>query len=121
MRRVARCAVMIAGAGGLILSGAAPAMASWSPWSLGQSWGWNNRPTMDLDSDVFCQPDQYICANGPVNSGNLKNSQNVEIKGDANDSGSHDNVTGSLNSDNSVEGTAINGRNNIQNIGTRRR
>jgi hypothetical protein len=121
MGRVARCAVMIAGAGGLILSGAAPAAASWSPWPLGQSWGWNNRPTMNLDSDMFCRPDQNICANGAVNSGNLSNSQNVTFSGDANDSGSPDQIVGSPNSDNTVEGPAVNSRNDTQNIGTRRR
>jgi hypothetical protein len=104
MTRATRYTVIAAGAGSLLLAGAAPALAA--------------RPA----DWTRCAPKVRVCANGPVNSGNLKDSQNVKVTGNPNDSVSPINVVGSPGSNITIQGSAVNSWNNHQQIsGSHRR
>ncbi|MFJ4847795.1 MULTISPECIES: hypothetical protein [unclassified Streptomyces] len=98
MTRAVRYALVTAGAGTLLLCAGAPALAA------------------PDDIRARCTPDARFCANGPVNSGNLHNSQNVTINGTTNNSGNPNNVIGSPNSANTYEGPGNNSWNNVQQI-----
>lgn len=99
MTRAVRYALVTTGAGTLLLCAGAPALAA--------------TPT---DIRARCTPNTRICANGPVNSGNLHNSQNVTINGTTNNSGNPNNVIGSPNSANTYDGPGDNSWNNVQQI-----
>ncbi|MFF3562176.1 hypothetical protein ACFYXS_19265 [Streptomyces sp. NPDC002574] len=99
MTRAVRYALVTAGAGTLLLCGTGPASAAGS-----------------TDVRARCTPDTRFCANGPVNSGNMNNSQNVTINGTANYSGNPDIAMGSQNSNNTYEGPGDNSWNNVQQI-----
>ncbi|MCD0481817.1 hypothetical protein LO771_05170 [Streptacidiphilus sp. ASG 303] len=112
---------MGAGAAGLLLPGAASASAASWDGPPGLLWDFPDGNRTDIDADVRCAEGTRICANGPVHSGNLSNSQNVRLDGSANDSGSPTNIVGSPNSNNTTEGGGDNSRNNEQYLGSGRR
>ncbi|MDX3073436.1 hypothetical protein ACIP98_01025 [Streptomyces sp. NPDC088354] len=99
MTRAVRYALMTAGAGTLLLAGTAPALAA-GP----------------ADVRARCTPNTRVCANGPVDSGNLNNSQNVTINGTANNSGNPIIAIASPNSSNTYDGSGDNSWNNIQQL-----
>ncbi|MBL1091137.1 MULTISPECIES: hypothetical protein [unclassified Streptomyces] len=103
MKKRTRVSIVIAGACGMLLAagGVSPAMA-WDGGYGGFGTGGNV-----IDSDVWasfhsiirCSPRARVCVNGPVNSGNTKNSQNVHMSGNNSDSGSPTNSNGNTNVD----------------------
>jgi len=121
MRKAVRRLAVAAGAAGLLLTGAAPAAASadWPFDSVGNgdsNVSGNSERLWTGGLHVYCRGGERICANGPVNSGNLKNSQNVTVKGSSNNSADVKAVSGSVNSQGYYEGPRTNSGNNVQNI-----
>ncbi|MEV5511123.1 hypothetical protein [Streptomyces orinoci] len=104
----------VAGLLGLLLAGAgaSPAMA------------WGSGP-FDADGDTYirfqagfsCEGETRTCVNGPVNSGNSSNSQNVRLSGSSSNSGSPANNSGSVNSGSTGTGAAAGSSNHQQHIG----
>ncbi|MGW2629690.1 hypothetical protein ACWC2K_10195 [Streptomyces chattanoogensis] len=82
MKKTRRTHHVIACACGVLmaLGGATPALA----WS-GYDWGGsaNGDTWIEMDSILVCKDRARICVNGPVNSGNVRNAQNVSLSGTA--------------------------------------
>ncbi|MGY4970007.1 hypothetical protein ACWGCC_12390 [Streptomyces nigrescens] len=103
MKNMARVNVVIAGACGLLLAvgGASPAQA----WDGGGLFGgggdgvWNSDTIANFHAGFNCSHRARICINGPLNSGNVRNSQNVYLSGSNSNSGSPTNVNGNTNDD----------------------
>ncbi|MCK7623773.1 hypothetical protein MUU72_11805 [Streptomyces sp. RS10V-4] len=103
-----------AGLCGLLLAGAgtSPALA------------WGDGP-FDANGDTIvrfvagfrCEGRARYCINGPVNSGNSKDSQNVRLTGNPSNSGSPVASNGSLNSGTTSTGAASGSANHLQHIG----
>ncbi|WP_241777750.1 hypothetical protein [Streptomyces sp. CT34] len=100
---MARINILLAGVVGLLLAGSAasPAMA------------WGDGPG-DADGDTYISFDagfscegrtSKICINGPVNSGNVRNAQNVSTTGNPGSTGSPVSNSGSNNSGSSATGS----------------
>ncbi|WP_079064434.1 hypothetical protein [Streptomyces sp. NRRL F-4489] len=100
------CGLLLAGAG------ASPAMA------------WGDGP-FDANGDTFvrfvagfrCEGRARYCINGPINSGNTKDAQNVHLNGNPSNSGSPVASNGSLNSGDTSTGAASGSANHLQDLG----
>ncbi|MGW1376029.1 hypothetical protein ACWD6P_17370 [Streptomyces sp. NPDC002446] len=116
---MARVKFVIAGACGLLLAvgGASPAQA-WDGFDgYGGDGVWNSDTIADFRAIIRCGPRAKLCVNGPVNSGNVKNAQNVYVKGNPNDSGSPTNTNGNTNDDaGGTTGVENQSSNKVQNI-----
>ncbi len=113
MKQAARFAVVTAGAGGLLLCGAATALAR----PADSAWAGRSTALTEIQAKVRCDRAVRLCAN----SGNLKDSQNIYVTGNLNNAANPNNSVDSPNSNNSVEGDSHNSRNYEQYIiGTRR-
>ncbi|WP_407287094.1 hypothetical protein [Streptomyces sp. BP-8] len=116
---MARVKYVIAGACGLLLAvgGASPAQA----WDGFDGYGdgvWNSDTIASFHAILRCGPRAKICVNGPVNSGNVKYAQNVDMTGNPNNSGSPTNVNGNTNDDaGGTTGAESKTSNNVQHIG----
>ncbi|MFJ6213543.1 hypothetical protein ACIQGZ_09450 [Streptomyces sp. NPDC092296] len=109
---------MAVAAGGLLLTGASPVSASSFDWPFGARGEVDHfGDSVNVDAGLSCRQGERVCANGPVDSGNLRNSQNVSVKGGANNTGNLNIVVGSLNSTGSYEGPQTNSNNSVQNVG----
>nr|WP_237550736.1 hypothetical protein [Streptomyces sp. SID8354] len=103
----------IAGLFGLLLvgNGVTPAMAS----------AWGDGP-FNANGDTFnkfiatfeCEGRARYCINGPVNSGNIKNAQNVGINGSPSSSGTPTSNSGSNNSGSTGSGSSSGSSNKQQ-------
>ncbi|MEV4433541.1 hypothetical protein [Streptomyces sp. NPDC049555] len=79
----------------------------------------------DADGDTYirfhagftCEGRARTCVNGPVNSGNSSNAQNVRITGNPSSSGSPTNNAGSVNSGSTGTGAAAGSANEQQDLG----
>ncbi|ARF57250.1 hypothetical protein B1H19_26530 [Streptomyces gilvosporeus] len=116
MMNSARVKSLIAGACGVLLAmgGASPALASdgfdvWGGSGNGDTW-------VEMDSILVCKHRAKICVNGPLNSGNLKNSQNVYLSGNQSNSGSPTNINGASEADNTGKGNENDSENNTQKV-----
>ncbi|MEU9122451.1 hypothetical protein AB0C96_21755 [Streptomyces sp. NPDC048506] len=116
-----RVKFIIAGACGLLLAvgGASPAMAWDGPYD---EWGadgvFNSDTFADFRAVLHCGPRAKVCVNGPANSGNVKNAQNVWLSGNNSDSGSPTNVNGTTNDDaGGTTGAENKTSNDIQHVG----
>ncbi|MEU3355826.1 hypothetical protein [Streptomyces sp. NPDC037389] len=116
MKSISRTRMAIAGLFGLLLAGggASPAMA------------WGGDGPFDASGDTFVRFHAGFscegraarsCVNGPVNSGNSSNSQNVRISGNPSDSGSPVDNSGSVNSGSSGTGAAAGSSNHQRQLG----
>lgn len=115
MKSINRTRMAIAGLSGLLLvgGGASPAMA-WGgdgPFSAGGD------TFVRFHAGFTCEGRSRACVNGPVNSGNSSNSQNVRINGNPSDSGSPTNNSGSVNSGSTGSGAAAGTSNHQQQLG----
>ncbi|MGW7578841.1 hypothetical protein [Streptomyces sp. NPDC054765] len=118
MKNIARINVVVAGACGLLLAvgGGSPAQA----WGGGDG-VWDSDTFASFHSGLHCPRGARVCVNGPLNSGNLVNSQNLYMSGNSNDSGSPVNVNGNTNSHNETHGVESRTRNHLQNVGRHHR
>ncbi|MEU9110381.1 hypothetical protein AB0D04_00970 [Streptomyces sp. NPDC048483] len=116
MKKSARTNHWIAGACGVLLAlgGATPAMA----WSGYEDWGGsaNGDTWIEMNSNLVCRHRARVCINGPVNSGNLRNSENIYIGGTASNSGSPTNTNGTTDSGNTAKGNEADSENNQQKL-----
>lgn len=121
MKKMARVKFVVAGACGLLLAvgGASPAMASDGPFDgYGGDGVWNSDTIANFRTVLRCGPRARICVNGPVNAGNLRNSQNVRLNGNISDSGSPTNDNGNTNVDSGgTTGAENKTGNDIQHVG----
>ncbi|KUL36055.1 hypothetical protein ADL22_26175 [Streptomyces sp. NRRL F-4489] len=121
----------VAGACGLVLFGTAPARAQTVPEGslLSAVAGADLGTVTGMISGVMCNNrladfnyrspanrSPHPCVNGPVHSGNSKNSNNFVNHGNPVDSGNIEAASGSTNSLNSVTGSERNSSNDIQRI-----
>ncbi|MGY5130684.1 hypothetical protein [Streptomyces nigrescens] len=122
MKNMPRVNFVIAGACGLLLAagGASPAQA----WDGGGLFGgggdgvWNSDTIANFHAGFNCTDRARICINGPLNSGNVRNSQNVQLSGTNSNSGSPTNVNGNTNDDaGGTTGAENKSDNNQQHIG----
>ncbi|MFF2806088.1 hypothetical protein ACFVT2_02715 [Streptomyces sp. NPDC058000] len=98
----------------LVGGGASPAMA----------WGYGDGP-FEASGDTFnrfvagfrCEGRVRFCINGPVNSGNTKNAENVRINGSPSSSGSPTSSSGSNNSGTTGSGATSGSSNQMKNLG----
>nr|WP_237694826.1 hypothetical protein [Streptomyces sp. SID5468] len=98
----------MAAAGGLLLAaGGTSSAAGWhGGWLLdSDDGGWHGDSYGDLSSEFRCGKRAEFCINGAVDSGNVKDAQNVYINGSPNDSGGPTNINGSVNVDNTIKNT----------------
>ncbi|MEU5239675.1 hypothetical protein ACH4UR_13060 [Streptomyces lydicus] len=88
MKKMARVDMVIAGACGLLLAlgGASPAQADENPFGSDDG-VFNSDTWADFNASFRCTRRAAICANGPVNSGNVRNAQNVYVSGNNKNSG----------------------------------
>ncbi|MCL7490189.1 MULTISPECIES: hypothetical protein [Streptomyces] len=119
---MARVNFVIAGACGLLLAagGMSPAQAWGGPWGGGDS-VWDSDTYASFHAGLHCPRRARVCVNGPLNSGNLQNSQNVYMRGNNNDSGSPTNINGNTNSHDETHGVESRTRNHLQNVGRHHR
>ncbi|MGW1378390.1 hypothetical protein ACWD6P_29535 [Streptomyces sp. NPDC002446] len=128
MRSVVR-AGSIAGACGLVLLSAGIARAQTIPDLLSATVGADLVSLTGTAQGVVCNnrlgnvnykapqsKTSRACVNGPVHSGNSRNSGNFINRGNPNDSGNLGSTNGSTNSGNSVSGAAQGSSNNIQRV-----
>lgn len=116
MKRTSRTKSAAAGLLGLLLAGgtASPAMA-WGHWPYG---GAEGNTHVRLSAGFSCEGRAArTCINGPVNSGNTNNSQNVRLTGTPNTSGSPTSSSGSVNSGSSVTGSSSHSSNHLEHTG----
>ncbi|MFJ9466509.1 hypothetical protein [Streptomyces caniferus] len=119
MKNMARVNLVIAGACGLLLAagGASPAQA-WDGGPYGVDGVWNSDTVASFHAGFSCRNRARICINGPLNSGNVSNSQNVHLSGNNSNSGSPTNVNGNTNDDaGGTTGAENKTSNDIQHIG----
>lgn len=104
----------VTGLFGLLLTGggASPAMA----WGDGP-FGAEGDTYIRFHAGFTCEGQARYCVNGPVNSGNTSNAQNVRLTGNPSNSGSPTNNSGSVNSGSSGTGAASGSSNHQQHIG----
>ncbi|WP_229354194.1 hypothetical protein [Streptomyces sp. UNOB3_S3] len=115
MKSISPIRMATAGLSGLLLVGgaASPAMA-WGgdgPFSAGGD------TFVRFQAGFSCQGRARACVNGPINSGNSKNSQNVRITGNPSDSGNPVDNSGSTNSGSSGSGASAGSSNHQQQLG----
>ncbi|WUI79088.1 hypothetical protein OHS81_01145 [Streptomyces sp. NBC_00400] len=119
MKNMARVNFVMAGACGLLLAagGAAPTLA-WAESSGGD--GISNSDTVArFDARTHCGHRTRFCVNGPVLSGNPRQSQNVHVSGSNSNSGSPKTSQGNTNDDSGgTTGAAKKSSNNQQAIGS---
>ncbi|MFK4249103.1 hypothetical protein [Streptomyces angustmyceticus] len=116
---MARVNLVIAGACGLLLAAgtASPAQA-WDGGPYGLDGVWNSDTVASFHAGFSCRNRARICINGPLNSGNVANSQNVHLSGNNSNSGSPTNVNGNTNDDaGGTTGAENKTSNDIQHIG----
>jgi hypothetical protein len=116
VKLAARIGAVFAGALGIALAGAGPSFAHsddiWPQKFSGVS-GKTGGTIVNIGNGFSCPRTVKLCINGPLNSGNLRNSGNfVNGKGDANNTGNFANTNGSTNSNNVTHGSSPNGYNN---------
>lgn len=123
MKNMARVNFVIAGACGLLLAagGMSPAQAWGGPWGGGGDSVWDSDTIAQIRTGLHCSRRARVCVNGPLNSGNLQNSQNVYLRGNNNDSGSPTNINGNTNSHDETHGVESRTRNHLQNVGRHHR
>ncbi|MEU5430519.1 hypothetical protein AB0H73_33645 [Streptomyces olivoreticuli] len=114
MKRTSRIKMAVTGLSGLLLvgGGASPAMA----WGDGP-FGADGDTHIRFYAGFVCEGRARTCINGPVNSGNTKDSQNVRLNGNPSNSGSPTNNSGSVNSGSTGTGAASGSSNHQQHIG----
>ncbi|MFG2209855.1 hypothetical protein [Streptomyces sp. NPDC048638] len=81
----------------------------WGGSGNGDTW-------IEMNSILVCKHRARICINGPLNSGNLRNSQNVYMSGTVSNSGSPTNTNGTSDSGNTANGNETDSENNTQKI-----
>ncbi|MEU5210745.1 hypothetical protein [Streptomyces sp. NPDC020742] len=118
---MARVNFVIAGACGLLLAagGASPALA-WGGFDRGYGGDgvWASDTIASFRTVLRCGPRARICVNGPVNSGNVRNGQNVHLSGNNSDSGSPTIDNGNTNVDSGgTTGAENKTGNDIQHVG----
>lgn len=118
MKNMARVNVVVAGACGLFLAagGAAPTLA----WAGSGGDGVSNSNTIArFDARFNCGHRARLCINGPVLSGNPRQSENVHVSGSNSNSGSPKTSQGNTNDDSGgTTGAAKKSSNNQQAIGS---
>ncbi|MFC5722852.1 hypothetical protein ACFP1Z_22035 [Streptomyces gamaensis] len=114
MKRACRTKTAVAGLFGLLVvgGGAPPAMA----WGDGPFRA-DGDTHISFQAGFRCEGAARTCVNGPVNSGNSNNAQNVKLTGNPSNSGSPTNNSGSVNSGSSGTGAASGSSNHQQSIG----
>jgi hypothetical protein len=112
----ARIGAVVAGALGMALAGAGTSFAHGNdiwPQVLSAVSGTTGDTVVKIGNGFSCPKPVKYCINGPLRSGNTKNSGNfVYGKGNANNTGNFANVNGSTNSNNVTHGSSPNGYDN---------
>ncbi|REK91369.1 hypothetical protein DY245_04940 [Streptomyces inhibens] len=114
MKNMACVKFMIAGACGLLLAvgGASPAQAWDGLDGYGGDGVWNSDTYADFRAVLRCGPRARVCVNGPVNSGNVRNSQNIHMSGNNSNSGSPTNDNGNTQAHDETNGVKVKANNN---------
>ncbi|MGW1194674.1 hypothetical protein ACWD4B_02255 [Streptomyces sp. NPDC002536] len=115
MKRTSRTKMAAAGLLGLLLAGgtASPAMA----WGHGR-YGDEGNTFVRISAGFSCEGRAArTCVNGPVNSGNTNNAQNVRLTGTPTSSGSPTSSNGSVNSGSSSTGASSHSSNHLDHTG----
>ncbi len=118
MKKTARITAWLAGACGLLLAACGTASAQAPLDLLGGGDGvYGNDTNVNFEVELVCSQRAATCVNGPVNSGNVSHAENVQIGGNANHSGSPDNINGTHNAGNESHGASSQSDNNWQSVG----
>ena len=106
MRKITCISSLIVGTCGLLLAAGGPAFAESRPALAPTDGGDDGGVFANFGVNISCPPGVRFCANGPVYSGNLKNSQNSwwKVSGPISDSGSPNNFNASTNAHAEVHG-----------------
>ncbi|GAA2715731.1 hypothetical protein GCM10010315_25450 [Streptomyces luteosporeus] len=102
--------LLLAGAG--VGAGASPAAARGG----GGPFGADGDTRIIFRAGFTCEGRARTCVNGPVNSGNSSNTQNVRLNGNPSSSGSPTNNAGSVNSGSTGTGAAAGSSNEQQSL-----
>jgi hypothetical protein len=116
VRKRARIGVLVAGACGLVLAASGTSAAATYGGHEGDG-VWDSDTYVRITAELSCPNRSTACVNGALYSGNVRNSQNVYLNGNSNNSGSPNNDNGITNSHDETHAAHSKTANNLQSGG----